>query len=161
MNHHSSKYIFPLLSNQRAREENKLPQGNFTGHIAKGCTFSLLICAVIMLGIGFLSLGNALSIFFFVFGLLISALLPTYFSYRCYIDKEALRITYFILCFKFKNEILWKNIAYKKVNRDNIGNPQSILLYDMHKKKVASFDAVIVGFDRIIKIAKSIPKFKK
>ena len=152
---------FPLLSSQRTLEEEGLPQGSFTGTIAKGCKYSLLISAGIMLGMGCLSSGNEPSVFFFAIGLLISALLPTYFSYRCRIDKRTLKVTYFILCFKVTKEMRWKDVAYKKVKRDKAGNPQSIRLYDAHKKKLTSFDAVIVGFDRIVKIAKPIPKLKK
>ena len=161
MYHHSSKYIFSVFSYQRAREERKLQPGNFTGYIVKSCTFSLLIFAIIILGMGFLSLGKPVSIPIFLLGLFITALLPTYFSYRCHVDKESMKITYWVLFFEFKKEVHWKNIAYKRVNRDNLGDPRSILLYDIHKKKVASFDAIIVGFGRIIKITKSIPKLNK
>lgn len=154
----SSKYIFPLLSNLRTLEEENLPTRHFTGVIAKSCKYSLLICFFIFLGMGFLSLETELSILFWSLGLFIAALLPTYFTYRCYIDKEVLKITYFILCFKVKKEILWKDVAYKAVKRDTAGNPQAIRLYDAHKKKLASFDGVVVGFSRIIKIAKHIPK---
>jgi len=87
-----------------------------------------------MLGMGILSLGNEVSVFFFAVALLISALLPTYFSYRCYIDKEVLKISYFILCYKVKKETLWKDVAYKTVKRDSDGNPQSIRLLDANKK---------------------------
>lgn len=150
-----------MLNNLCRLEEDKLPQDNFSGTISKGCKYSLLICVVIMLGMGILSLGNEVSVFFFAVALLISALLPTYFSYRCYIDKEVLKISYFILCYKVKKETLWKDVAYKTVKRDSDGNPQSIRLLDANKKTLASFDAVIVGFERIVKIAEHVPKLKK
>lgn len=156
-----SKYIFPLLSNSRELEEDTLPSGSFTGEIAKGCKFSLFICSVTMFGMGLLASGDEIAVFFWAIGLFIAALLPTYFSYRCYVDKRVLKITCFILCFKITKEILWRDAAYKIVKRDAAGNPQSIRLLDAHGKTLASFDAVIVGFSRIVKLAKHIPKLKK
>lgn len=159
----STQNMFPLLNNHRSQEE-ALAAGTFVGRITKVCRYSLLICALLGVGMGcflyFPPIHSDIGLLFGVIGLLIAAMLPTYFSYRCFVDKTVLKATYLILCFRITKKTLWKDVKYKKVKRDALGNGVSIALYDTNRKKLISFDALIVGFDRIVKTAKHLPKLQ-
>ena len=92
------------------------------------------------------------AVLFFVLGLCLLALLPTFLSYKCLINKELMAEEYFILFFKRKKIIYWSDVKYKKVE---IGwRNKSITLYNANKKRLISFDELIVGFERVIKLAK-------
>ena len=67
---------------------------------------------------------------------------------------------YFILCFKVKKEVYWKDVSYKLTERDDVGNAISIKLFNSDRKKLISFDKAIVGFDKVVRMAKRIPKLK-
>lgn len=160
----STQNTFPFLRNARCREEDSLPAGAFVGRITNACKYALLFFALLAIGMGcFLYLppiNSEIGLLFGVIGLLIASLLPTYFSYRCFVDKTVLKATYLILCFRITKKTLWKDVKYKKVKRDALGNGVSIALYDTNRKKLISFDALIVGFDRIVKTAKHLPKLQ-
>ena len=85
-------------------------------------------------------------------GLCLLSLLPTFFPYKCLINKELMEEEYFILFFKRKKTIYWRDVKYEKVKRG--GGNKSITLYDAHKKRLISFDELIVGFERVVKLAK-------
>lgn len=161
-NNRSGLLLILLLNNQRQREESSLPHGTFDGYIAQGFRIMLGLCCILGLSLGAFLLfslhefpaGTA----FFAIGLLALLLLPTFFSYRCHIDQNGLAEACFILCFPKKKSILWKDIAYKKVKRDNLGDSLSIRFYNRQGKKLISFDYTVVGLDRIVKLAKKIPK---
>lgn len=59
---------------------------------------------------------------------------------------------YFILFFKKKKTVYWRDVKYKKVKTN--GRNKSITLYDAHKKRLIAFDELIVGFERVVKLAK-------
>ena len=86
-----------------------------------------------------------------VLGVAALFILPTIISYRCVVNKIFLKEEYFILFIKFKREVLWDSVKYKKII---IGRNNSIKLYDANRKKLISFDGATVGFGRIVKMAK-------
>ena len=99
------------------------------------------------------------AILFLVLGLCLLLLLPTFLSYKCLINKEFMKEEYFILFFKKKKIIYWSDVKYKKVK---IGERnKSITLYNANKKRLISFDELIVGFERVIKLAKRSSIIKK
>ena len=89
---------------------------------------------------------------FLALGLCILLLLPTFLFYKCLINKELMEEEYFILFFKKKKTIYWRDVKYKKVKTN--GRNKSITLYDAHKKRLIAFDELIVGFERVVKLAK-------
>ncbi len=161
----TSQMLSQALMTQRIREEDSLPSNTFTCTVAKGVKYGVLVVAVIGLGMGyFLSVpiqDPQVGILFAGLGFLALLMLPTYFTYRCYVDKSILKASYCIFCFPIRKEILWNNVAYKKVNRDSLGNALSIRLYDSRKKKLISFDYSITGLGKIVRMAKKIPAKKQ
>ena len=102
-----------------------------------------------------------IGILFGLLGVVSLLILPTIFSYKCYIDQVSMKEEYFILCFKVKKEVFWKDIAYKLIKRDKTRNELStIRFYDSERKKLISFDMTVVGFGKIIRMSKKIPKLK-
>jgi hypothetical protein len=102
-----------------------------------------------------------IGILFGLLGVVSLLILPTIFSYKCYIDQVSMKEEYFILCFKVKKEAFWKDIAYKLIKRDKTRNELStIRFYDSERKKLISFDMTVVGFGKIIRMSKKIPKLK-
>ena len=115
------------------------------------------------MGIGYflVSIQNpTVGMIFGALGMLALLLLPTCFSYKCHVDKNAIRAQYLILCFKVKKEVLWKDVKYKVVKRASNGDALSIRLYNIRNKKLIDFDYSIVGFGKIVRMSKEIPKLK-
>ena len=81
------------------------------------------------------------AILFLLLGLCLLSLLPTFFSYKCLINKELMEEEYFILFFKKKKIIYWSDVEYKKAKIS--GRSKSITLYDVNKKRLISFDELI------------------
>ncbi len=157
--------IVPFLNNEREIEETKLPSNNFVGTVSKGHKYSFLAVAIIGIGMGyFLSVpvqDPFVGMIFGTLGIIALLVLPTYFTYRCYVDKSTLKVEYFVLCFKRKKEVHWRDVAYKRIKKDATGNPLSIHLYGTDKKKLISFDYSIVGFGKIVRMAKSVNLIRK
>lgn len=139
-------------------EGDSLSSSSFVGSIAKGYKYALLITSIVGIGMGyFLSVpiqDTTAGIFFGAIGVFALLLLPTYFSYRCYVDKNTIKTRYYILCFKMSKEVLWKDVKYKVVKRDSNGEAYSIRLYNSQRKRLISFDYAIVGLDNIVRMAK-------
>ena len=161
---HSSRYLSKSLNNLRKMEEDSLQGNSFVGSIAKGYKYSLLIASIVGIGMGyFLSVSiqdPSVGMIFGTVGMLALLLLPTYFSYKCHVDKNAIKAQYFVLCFKVRKEVLWKDVKYKAVKRDSNGDALSIRLYNINKKKLIDFDYSIVGFEKIVRMSKDISKLK-
>lgn len=100
----------------------------------------LIVCLDVEVGSFFLACGVALLL-----------LLPTILSYQCHVDKTCLREEYYLLFFKRRKKILWSDVAYRKIK---VGRGRTITLYDKNKKRLISFDDAVVGYDRIVKLAK-------
>lgn len=162
---YSSRYLVELLNILREEEEDSLQANTFVGTIAKGYKYSLLATSVVGVGMGYfltvLIQDHTAGPLFGLIGIVSLLMLPTCFSYRCYVDKSILKAEYYILCVRIRKEVSWKDVAYKVVRRDSNGTPLSIRLYGSNKKKLISFDCTIVGFGKIVRMAKRIPILKQ
>ena len=157
--------LFEYLDASAACEELDLPNGEFVARNGKSFNKAIVVSTVLAICIGLLILflnreAWDIAVFVLSLGAIMLILLPTFLTYRCTVNTISLKEEYWILCFKCKKEVLWKDIKYKKVK---YGRTNSITLYDANKKRLLSFDASIVGFKRICKMAKrsSILEFKK
>ncbi len=146
-----------------ASEEFDLPKGEFIAKMGKAYKIALSITSFVSLAVGIPNTfiwHEDVGIIFLVIGIAALLVLPSILSYRCVVNKTVLIEEYFILFIKRKKEILWSDVKYRKIR---IGKNNSIKLYDENKKLLISFDNAIVGFNRIIKIAKrcSIKEYNK
>ena len=148
-------------------ESIDLPKGEFVARNCKAFKKSMLIGGIVGTLVGLLLIcidaAEGPGLLFLSLGLCIDLLLPTLLSYKCTVNKVSLKEEYYILFFKRKKEILWNDVAYRKITD---GPNRSIKLYDINRKRLISFDNVIVGFDRIRSISKrnaikDIRKIKK
>ncbi len=160
----TSKFVSEWLNALRIEEESSLSSTKFVASIAKGYRYSMLISCIVGIGMGyFLSVpvqDPSVGMIFGALGIAALFTLPTCFSYRCYVDRRIMKEAYYILCFPIRKEVLWTDVAYKRVRRDSKGNAYSIRLYDKNKKKLISFNHTIAGFGRIVRLAKSMSALK-
>lgn len=165
MHDRTSKMIDEFIDSQRRTEENKIASNEFIAVQSKGIKYMLLTAAlmstILSALITFVYQQIDIGILFGLLGVVSLLILPTIFSYKCYIDQVSMKEEYFILCFKVKKEVFWKDIAYKLIKRDKTRNELStIRFYDSERKKLISFDITVVGFGKIIRMAKKIPSLK-
>lgn len=165
MDNRTSKMIDEFIDSQRRTEENKIASNEFIAVQSKGIKYMMLTAALMSTSLSalitFVYQQIDIGILFGLLGVVSLLILPTIFSYKCYIDQVSMKEEYFILCFKVKKEIFWKDIAYKLIKRDKTRNELStIRFYDSERKKLISFDMTVVGFGKIIRMAKRIPKLK-
>ena len=150
----SARALADYLESSAEAEELELPKGEFIAKMGRAYKIALTLASLVSLAIGIPSTfiwHSEVGIIFFVLGLAALLVLPTIISYRCVVNKISLKEEYVILFIKFKKEILWESVKYKKIT---IGRNNSIKLYDAHRKKLISFDRATVGFGRIVKMAK-------
>ena len=146
-------YLFACLEASARSEESELPKGKFVARYCKSYKKLMAIMSGIAIAIGgTLMFFWDVAILFLLLGLCLLSLLPTFLSYKCLINKELMEEEYFILLFKKKKTIYWRDVKYKKVKTN--GRNKSITLYDAHKKRLIAFDELIVGFERVVKLAK-------
>ena len=135
-----------------------LPSGQFTAYIGKGYRCALTVVSFLGISLGcvllFLLRDTVAGTAFLLPGVISALMLPTIFSYRCCVDSDSLKEEYFILFIKRTRHIKWSRICFRKVRTDMSGNPVSVRFYDADKKKVMSFDGSLVGFTRIMRLAK-------
>ncbi len=84
-------------------------------------------------------------------GICLALTLPTNLSYKCTVNKVSIKEEYYLLFVKRQKEILWQDVAYRKVSG---GYRNAIRLYDKNKKLLIAFDDTTVGFRRIKKMAR-------
>ena len=146
-------FLFDYLESCARCEELELPRGEFIATYCKSFKklMAILSGIAIALGCSFMFFWGV-AILFLVLGLCLLLLLPTFLSYKCLISKEWIQEEYFILFFKKKKIVYWRDVKYKKVKIG--GRNKSITLYDENEKRLISFDELIVGFERVIKLAK-------
>lgn len=135
-------------------EELDLPRGEFVAKNGKAFRVTMLVGAILAIASGALLtflLREKIGILLMVLGGCLALILPTLLSYRCLINKTLMREEYYVLFFKRRKEIFWRDISYKKIT---LGNCNSIKLYDKNRKRLISFDGSIVGFHRILKLTK-------
>ena len=157
--------LFEYLDASAACEELDLPNGEFVARNGKSFKKAMVVSTVLAICMGLLILflnreAWDIAVFVLSLGALMLMLSLTLLTYRCTVNKISLKEEYWILCFKCKKEIFWKDIKYKKLK---YGKTKSITFYDANKRRLMSFDASTVGFERICKMAKrsSILEFKK
>ncbi len=165
MHDRTSKMIDEFIDSQRRTEENKIASNEFIAVQSKGIKYMMLTAALMSTSLSalitFVYQQIDIGILFGLLGVVSLLILPTIFSYKCYIDQVSMKEEYFILCFKVKKEVFWKDIAYKLIKRDKTRNELStIRFYDSERKKLISFDMTVVGFGKIIRMSKKIPKLK-
>lgn len=165
MHNGTSKMIDEFIDSQRRTEENKIASNEFIAVQSKGIKYMMLTAALMSTSLSalitFVYQQIDIGILFGLLGVVSLLILPTIFSYKCYIDQVSMKEEYFILCFKVKKEVFWKDIAYKLIKRDKTRNELStIRFYDSERKKLISFDMTVVGFGKIIRMSKKIPKLK-
>ena len=165
MNHRTAEMIDEFIDRQRRTEENKISSNEFVAVQSKGIKYMMLIAAIISTSLSilitFVHQQSDIGILFGLLGFVSVLLLPTIFSYKCYIDRVSMKEEYFIFCFKVKKEVFWKDIAYKLIKRDKTRNELStIRFYDSERKKLISFDMTVVGFGKIVRMAKRIPELR-
>lgn len=165
MYNRTSKMIDEFIDSQRRTEENKIASNEFIAVQSKGIKYMMLTAALMSTSLSalitFVYQQIDIGILFGLLGVVSLLILPTIFSYKCYIDQVSMKEEYFILCFKVKKEVFWKDIAYKLIKRDKTRNELStIRFYDSERKKLISFDMTVVGFGKIIRMSKKIPKLK-
>lgn len=165
MDNRTSKMIDEFIDSQRRTEENKIASNEFIAVQSKGIKYMMLTAALMSTSLSalitFVYQQIDIGILFGLLGVVSLLILPTIFSYKCYIDQVSMKEEYFILCFKVKKEVFWKDIAYKLIKRDKTRNELStIRFYDSERKKLISFDMTVVGFGKIIRMSKKIPKLK-
>ena len=147
--------MFDYLEASARFEESELPKGEFVATYCKSYKKLMAIMSGIAIAIGgTLMFFWDVAILFLLLGLCLLSLLPTFLSYKCLINKELMEEEYFILFFKKKKTIYWRDVKYKKVKMGR--SNKSITLYGANKKRLISFDELIVGFERVNKLTKRI-----
>ena len=153
-----SRNIPLILSNAARLEEEGLPAGAFSSRYSKYHRYGLLIACVVSTCIsaiiGFVAKEWDIAMLIFALAVACLLLLVTVISYRCYVDNSVLREYYLILFFKIEREVLWADLKYYSKRTDVSRDTYSIRFYDAEKKKRISFDNGVVGFGRIVKMAK-------
>ena len=162
---HTSRNLSMLLNNLRETEEKSVSGTSFVGFMAKAYKYSLLAASFVSIGMGYFLIAHIQNYpagsMFLIIGMIALLILPTYFSYRCYVDNNTINEKYYILFFKISKKVYWKDVKYKRVKRDANGNAYTIRLYNINKKKLIHISNEVVGFGKIVKITKGIPKLNR
>ena len=161
--YHHNRNDWRRVSLGREIEERKLPGGAFTGRYAKALRWEALILALILSVIGAIQLPGrswAGAGFFLALGAAMLVLTQALWTYRLHADRESIREEYWILCIHLDKKILWKNICSKKVRCAKGGEAISVRLYDEQGRKRLHLTYEVVGFGRVLKRAKELPKRK-
>lgn len=159
MRRYSSKIISDIMDSSVEKEGRDIPPGKFVGRSGKIYKVSLSIATLLgIIGGAILlsipEINNFIGAILLVLGVGALLLLPTFFSYRCYIDNEILAEEYLIILYRRKKEVKWSDIKYKRIDEDEFGKITSVRFYGEDKRKLIDFDNSIVGFQRIVNLAK-------
>ena len=124
--------------------------------------FSVMVVISVVLGIIlFFTVEEWAGIMLFVIGFCGLLVLPSLLTWRCTINRDFIIEECLILFFKYKKVIPWNDIKYQKLVIND--TQKDIVFYNTDKKRLISFDNGIVGFAKIVKLAKrkGIEKYKK
>ena len=148
-----SRQLGSLLELSAEVESLDLPHGEFVARNGKAFKWVMSIGAILAIAIGLLLFSFDKDVGYLALGLgvCLAMTLPTNLSYKCTINRVAMQEEYFLLFIKRRREILWQDVAYRKVS---CGYRNAIRLYDRNKKLLIVFDGTTVGFHRIKKMAK-------
>lgn len=147
----------------RQCEEYNLPGGAFTGRYAKELRWEALILSLVISLIGVMQLlGCNWTAGAVILGLAAALLVLTQvlWTYRLHVDRETIREECWLLCIHLDKRILWKNIGSKKVRCGRGGEAMTLRLYDEQGRKRLHLSYEVVGFGRVLKRAKDLPKRK-
>ena len=158
-----TQYLSKALESSARAEEIDNPS---LGRIGKGYRYGLTVASLCSIVVGCLLVFVVEDIVsgwsFLSVGILASLLLPSVLTYRCQADRKQIKVSYFVLFLRRSKTVYWRDICYKKIRHGSNGEPISLCLYDSRKKKQFHIDSGVVGFTRILRIAKkkNIPKLK-
>ena len=162
----SGRALMDLLDTMAEREELESDFQNKefvarTGRAFK-IVFSVMVVISVVLGIIlFFTVEEWAGIMLFVIGFCGLLVLPSILTLRCTINRDFIIEECLILFFKCKKVIPWNDIKYQKLVIND--TQKNIVFYNKDKKRLISFDNGIVGFSKIVKLAKrkGIEKYKK
>ena len=156
----TARYLAEAMEASARVEEFDLPEGEFVGRCGKMFRriFTALTAILSALGVWAYASGRRDVAYLFaalaVIGILI---LPSILSYKCIFTKQSVTEECLIVFFKYRKEVFWRDVKYKKLRG---GEASYLVLYDRNKKRLATFDSGTVGFTRIVKKVKHVPKLK-
>lgn len=153
----SGRLLNDIIETSAEKETLDLKSGEFVAKNGKTFKVVFTLAAIISTAVGLLIHffegieSNGVEYLFLCIGVLAFLLLPTLLTYRCTINKFSMKEEYFIVFVKVEKEVLWENVKYKRIRK---GRNQSITFYNSEKKRLISFDNGLVGYSRILKMAK-------
>lgn len=148
-----SRELGSLLELSAEVESFDLPHGEFVAKNGKAFKRIMSIGAILAIVFGLLLLSSSnkdVGCLALGLGICLAMTLPTNLSYKCTVNRVSMKEEYFLLFIKRRKEILWQDVAYRKVTG---GYRNAIRLYDKNKKILIAFDGTTVGFRRIKKMA--------
>lgn len=149
-----SRELGSLLELSAEVESFDLPHSEFVARNGKAFKWVVSIGAIVAIVFGLLLISSSnkdVGCLALELGICLALTLPTNLSYKCTINKVSIKEEYYLLFIKRRKEILWEDVAYRKVTD---GYRNAIRLYDKNKKILIAFDGTTVGFRRIKKMAK-------
>ena len=136
-------------------EETDVVDDGFVLRYGKQFKITVLVLSIIATIGGifmFFLIDKALGGLFLALGIAGCLVLPTVYSYRCFVNKTVMIEKYYIVFISIEKEILWEDVKYRKIS--NAEGDSHIKLYDENKKKLISFEGALVGYNQIFKLAK-------
>lgn len=136
------------------KERLNIEGDEFIAKYSRSFKIAVSFAAILSIATGILLnflVSKEVSFIFLALGMTLISLAPSIFFYKCLLTKTLIKEEYYILFFKVCREIYWSDVAYRKIT---LGNNNSIKLYDQNRKKLISFDSYIIGYKRILRLAK-------
>lgn len=161
--YHNNKNDWRRVSLGREIEEQKLPGGAFTGRYARELRWEALSLSAVIGAIGIVQLlGRSWAAAYMVLGFSAALLVLTQvlWSYRLHVDRENIREEYWLLFLHRSRAVAWKDLRSKKVKCSKRGEAMTLRLYDGQGRKRMHLTYEVVGFGRVLKRAKELPKGK-
>ena len=162
----SGRVLMDILNAHAELEEleSDFQNKEFVARIGRAIkiVFSVMVVISVVLGIIlFFKVEKWAGIMLFVIGFCGLLVLPSILTWRCTINRNFIIEECLILFFKYKKVIPWNDIKYQKLVIND--TQKDIVFYNKDKKRLISFDNGIVGFAKIVKLAKrkGIEKYKK
>ena len=161
--YHNNRNAWRRVSLGREIEEQKLPGGAFTGRYTKELRWEALVLSAVIGAIGVVQLlGRSRTAAYMALGFSAALLVlaQVLWSYRLHVDRETIREEYWLLCFHRRREVLWRDLRSKKVRSNDRGEAMTLRLYDGQGHKRLHLTYEVVGFGKVLKRTKDLPKRK-
>ena len=126
----------------------------FVAVYSKPFKIALILAAALSVAVGIFLLlvpSSEVACVFFALALCLLLITPSILSYRCFVTRTLMLEEYYIIFFKMRRRVLWSDVAYRSLT---VGNNSYIRLYGKDLKRLISFDAAIVGYEQIVRLAK-------